>query len=506
MSVMTLTRIRRGFATNSSSFHSILELEPGQDLPPVPPFDLDSLEGHWCDVEEYENLLVSDRGSRIIYLHAIAAESAKIACRPRDEAEMYRLYLQLASAIPGEPLGHEEMSNIYLGLDYAVPRRIHTRDMDVGFFSHIVRFVMSENVVVFCSRQTSDSWVDLYENLKGEFREILCELGDQTVSRQVSENEWTLFDTESGEKLSVRFDDAGRQTVTPIERRALEMVDVSISNACSRQCPFCYRASTPGGPLADIGDLKKLVDGLKEADAMELVIGGGEPTEHPDFYMFLKDTDFGDLCPSFTTRNFDFIRDLALINGVTEDEVLQTIRKKVKAIGLSVRTVRDIWVAYGKLYDLFENAEGYAPQMVLHMIPEPGWQELVQLATPFHKRVLLLGMKFTGRNTDADRQVYQKEIRRLIAGKLIGSVVHSGVATLGVDTKFIADVKSVNPDWLKWFRKQSWSDVEGERGAFIDLVGGTMSSCSFGGETVALEGYDAENLLKAFAAVGTYTP
>lgn len=505
MSFMTITHIRRGFATNSSSMHSILEVEPGQELPA--PLNADWVKNH---IEEDE-FVASDRQSRISYLHAMAADAARYAGEWHDEAECYRRYLQLARVIPGDPLSPEEMRAAELDSlsAYAIPRKIHTQDMDVDFFEHIVHFLLSENIVIFGSPWGAPSWE---EQLNGRHANLLECL--KTVSRRISENEWTVLDLHDGIKYNIVFDRDGRQTTMPIETaRALEMVDVSISNACGRGCSFCYRASIPEGLLADMGNLRKLVEGLKEIDALEMVLGGGEPTEHPDFYRFLQETDFGDLCVSFTTRDLNFIHSLARANGIEESEVIEVIREKIKAVGLSVQTADEVEEAERNLA-VFMNPDyrhySFSPQMVFHVIPGLGWQKVLDAILQKRHSLLLLGMKFTGRNVIADREAYSDVLKEMLKDERIQKHVELSRfrerTRLGVDTKFITDVQSIALEWLQRFSRKSWTDREGVRSAFIDLVAGTMAPCSFGGETVKLDGYDGRSLEQAFERIGVYKP
>ncbi len=504
MSPIRLTHIRHGFTTNSSSTHSILEVEHGQRLP-------EPRNTEWGANHAEDDFVASDRPSRINYLHAMAADAARDAGHGFDESEIHRLYLQLAAVIPGTPLGNDEMRDLNLDslCGYAIPRKIHSRDMDVDFFKYVVRLLLSENIVIF-----GGPWGDEQpweKQLEGNYISLLSSM--HTVSRRISENEWTLLNLHDGTKYGILFSDEGRQIATPITTRALEMVDVSISNACSRQCPFCYRASTPDGLSADMDDLTALVAGLKGMDAMEMVIGGGEPTEHPDFYRFLKNTAFGDLCVSFTTRDLNFIRSLAKLNGVEESEVIDVIRNKIKAVGLSVRTAEEVEEAECNLAALLQFETNYSatnPQIVFHVIPGSGYQKVLDAIVERKHSLLLLGMKFTGRNLGADQQAYADALKSILKDERlensIGYSFHRGRARLGVDTKFIADAQSIDPDWLSRFMRKSWSDKEGERSAFIDLVEGTMVPCSFGGEPVQLNGYDAASLNLAFGQIRIYKP
>jgi len=126
------------------------------------------------------------------------------------------------------------------------------------------------------------------------------------------------------------------------------------------------------------------------------------------------------------------------------------------------------------------------------------------------RRMLLLGMKFTGRNASGDRRAYADTLKEMLKDERLGKFVEDSFywrrRRLGVDTQFIVDAAAIDPEWLKQFRRASWSDMEGERSAFIDLVDGTMAPCSFGGERVKLEDFGASALFDAFERIGTYRP
>jgi len=178
MPSMTITRIRRRWATNSSSTHSILELEPGQKLPPPIHRDWRESDRH------YDPFVISDRPSKIAYLQAMAAEGACDGVNRDDVAECRRRYLQLAAVIPGPPLDVDDMLAVSIdNLEgYAVPRKIHTQDMDVDFFERIVRLVLSESVVVYGDGFGPE--LPWESELKGRHLELLGFCG--LVSRRVT--------------------------------------------------------------------------------------------------------------------------------------------------------------------------------------------------------------------------------------------------------------------------------------------------------------------------------
>ena len=88
-----------------------------------------------------------------------------------------------------------------------------------------------------------------------------------------------------------------------------ELVDVKITDLCTRGCLFCYQDSTPRGEHASRGVLDVLACALGQARVFEVAIGGGEPTAHPDFVQVLRDFRTWGVVPSFTTRSLAWLRD-----------------------------------------------------------------------------------------------------------------------------------------------------------------------------------------------------
>jgi len=87
---------------------------------------------------------------------------------------------------------------------------------------------------------------------------------------------------------------------SPFSGPAPELADISISNRCSNGCPFCYRDSRSDGPLMCLEDYTHVMEQLPAT--FQVALGGGEPTEHPDFIDFLRvSRDFGKV-PNYTTN------------------------------------------------------------------------------------------------------------------------------------------------------------------------------------------------------------
>lgn len=113
----------------------------------------------------------------------------------------------------------------------------------------------------------------------------------------------TVFCTRDGTKLRFNMESSGEVYLsTP------ELVDIKITDYCPYGCSYCYQDSTVDGLHADIDTLKSMIDNMKSNGVFELAIGGGEPTLHPDFIEILeycsqeKEGSYP-IIPNFTTRN-----------------------------------------------------------------------------------------------------------------------------------------------------------------------------------------------------------
>lgn len=60
-----------------------------------------------------------------------------------------------------------------------------------------------------------------------------------------------------------------------------------ITEHCSLGCPHCFISSVPDGRHADFKVVERFVKFVKEMGAYNIVISGGEPTEHPNFFEYM---------------------------------------------------------------------------------------------------------------------------------------------------------------------------------------------------------------------------
>jgi len=85
--------------------------------------------------------------------------------------------------------------------------------------------------------------------------------------------------------------------------RGPELLDISITNWCDRQCATCYRSSSLSGLHMSRENYSLILAQAAECGVFQIALGGGNPNQHPDFVAMLRATreDFG-LIPNYTTN------------------------------------------------------------------------------------------------------------------------------------------------------------------------------------------------------------
>ena len=120
----------------------------------------------------------------------------------------------------------------------------------------------------------------------------------------------------------------------PLRAPIPELVDISISNHCTKGCNFCYRDSTPNNVFMSLEDYEFALSSLNSKEwgnVFQVALGGGEPLEHPDFMEILKITRKHGIVPNFTTNGMHITSDIA-----------KQIKPLVGAVAISFPNIKSI--------------------------------------------------------------------------------------------------------------------------------------------------------------------
>ncbi|MDR1111266.1 MAG: radical SAM protein [Deltaproteobacteria bacterium] len=95
----------------------------------------------------------------------------------------------------------------------------------------------------------------------------------------------------------------GKNDVDPFSNlKGPELLDISITNYCERECDFCYRRSHRQGRFMSPADYAGLIRQAGRAGVLQVALGGGNPNQHPNFVDILKITRDHGIVPSYTTN------------------------------------------------------------------------------------------------------------------------------------------------------------------------------------------------------------
>lgn len=387
---MRIQNVRLGFASNSSSTHSIVILDKKSKLSGVSP--LHTKEYGW---EEFA--LKSSPTKRSYIAVVLFTQLEKLI-----GSEMAALVTaSWTGKVPYEFINSE----VYIDHQSLAPFPVNhiTGHIDKEFFGVFMSFLERADVAILGGNDNEimdyvepEGWPERGENRKPLNEFIGGSEGEQGRVIKSGPGHWTIFNQDSGAK--VRFAEEGAE---PLHRSIQpELVDMKITDYCKYNCEWCYQDSTYKGEHAKLTDLRNYIWELKQLGVFEVAFGGGEPTEHPDFVELLEiaRVSYG-IVPNFTTRN---------IHG-WESELIEAVENHVGGFAVSVYSGREVYAAQALAYHYgYHVQEKMSVQFVLGMHPIETLESVLKAANDVFVPVTLLGMKGIGRashlNSDPHNQ------------------------------------------------------------------------------------------------------
>ena len=482
--------IRFGFATNSSSSHSILllseqgvsalaasngESEDGEDTLSKDGeygwewFELvrskDKLDYIWTDlVGQVNHALRPDVRVNSWMLEKVLGDL------PNATKSMY----DFAKSFTTKVLDHEpkylvKTEGEVQGLDhdscFSFPIDKSTGLPHVEFARWFRNRVLNPNVVVFGGNDNEEDPPG-----KPSGKDVRAPLTDDEYSTPMTcfdrGTHWLLWEKSDGTKLRVPKNEGDEILYSDVP----ELLDVCLTAKCSFGCAFCYQDSTPEGKHPTM-KAHEIVDTILKTGALEVAIGGGEPLEYPEFWDIVQRLE-NSIVVNVTTRRPDLIPIYKL--------------NKFGSIGYSAESSKVVVKMLGKLGltgkdDDYENP--WLKKLVLHVVlgstPVDEIMELCRLAQKYNLEVLLLAYKTDGRGKDftpfphddwvdaIKRKFWHRKLQYYTGPKL-------GADTPTVEKwgKELAEKLKVNPKLM--------SQGEGQFSLYIDFVNETFSRASYG--------------------------
>ena len=447
--MLTIYNIRLGHATNSSSSHSMVFLPNAK--------------------KDYADDMISDNGDFGWETFTAVSDEAK---RKYLGAQFYSaLKTQLndenAIIIANDLAGTQIGTDSYVDHQsiWSLPMSYDRNGINVQFAQEVVKYVLGHDDLVF-----------LGGNDNGDCHE-LCTISNPTdiqfdreecgaICRYDAKGDyWSIFNRTTGAKIRMSFSDP--KTV-PTKAFAPELVDVKITDKCDRGCAYCYQGSTSTGKHADQKDLYSIAYLLGQMQVFECAIGGGEPTDHPDFIEFCEDLRSYGVVPNFTTKKLDWLSNSTKWNR---------LKKVIGGFAYSVESAADVH-RLGKLYNKLRltghyGVPSFAVQYVMGSKPLRTMTAILKAANEYNgMRVTLLGFKTTGRGAIFKPHKYDGWIDIVSAMQK-----KYALPRLSIDTAIAAQyekellAKGVH---AKYFHTQ-----EGKFSMYIDAVSNKVGASSY---------------------------
>lgn len=80
------------------------------------------------------------------------------------------------------------------------------------------------------------------------------------------------------------------------------LIDVNITEKCNLNCPHCYINSSKDGKHMSLENFRIILNECKKNGVLQIALGGGEPTLHPNFGSMLKETRKAGIIPNLTSN------------------------------------------------------------------------------------------------------------------------------------------------------------------------------------------------------------
>lgn len=457
---MKFLNIRRAFATNSSSSHSMILLN-----------EKDTLSDRDTDFEDYDYgweafTLVSD-ASKKDYLRALIGQCLS-ATAGYAVAQTVLDDMGLSSDSGTENFGSvDHQSRVYF------PKSQDQSGLNVDFLKDFVGWAMKKNVAILGGNDNGGKHPAIDENsLLVSWQNHFYD-GNLIARKDEKNNTWSVFSKRNGLNLRISFDEDNPvlSKDRPSEEKSSRpnLVDIKITNKCPYKCTYCYQGSTPSGVHAPLERVFEIAEKLREAEVFEVAIGGGEPTVHPGFRHIVAAFDDRGITPNFTTRNLVWLRD---------SKNRETIMK-CGGIAFSVdnpQMAQELAEFLEKTDYAFK--QKFRAQVVVGAQSEENFKDILKILIKDRVQITFLGYKTTGfgqsykdSNMEQVRHAEENWIRWFLEEN------KSGRAWVTIDTA----LAQVSDEELqsRGVSSNLYHRTEGTNSMYIDAVENKMAPSSF---------------------------
>jgi len=377
---MKIHNIRLGFATNSSSSHSLI-FDPNIKV-------ADKYEG---DNFGWNFFTCSSKKAKQKYLGSMFRQNFQgFLPEPIIKGLLKSIELEADEPYRYESgIDHQSLYNIPFEFGYNIP--------SLEFFNDMKDFILKEGIHILGGNDNDDQSHPLFSYDKKVSFEYKPD-EDRMVCRKDGDW-WTLFNKISGNRIVFSFLD----NPSPFNPETPHLVDFKCTDYCDIGCAFCYQGSTVNGNHLK-NSVYSYVKPLSDAKVFEVAIGGGEPTKFKDFPLLVQSLHEKGITANFTTKSVDWLEN---------EKTANTIIPYIGAFAYSVDD-KTSFDTLDRILSIFKYRNYKGVKFTIQLIPAIFYgdykiKEILKWAKKNFVRVTLLGFKESGRGF-AFKQNWVKKI------------------------------------------------------------------------------------------------
>ncbi len=444
---MKIHNIRLGFATNSSSSHSII-FAPGNNV-------TDDYDGGFG----WDYFTLASKEAKNEYMKAMLYQNLSV----NDAFSEHLIKLIMIGLNLGEPELDEY--GYFQGIDhqslYTLPMEFGTKSISIDFFKEFQDYLLQDGMIVLGGNDNSDEDHSLYDPEKDiNFALPVDECYDITkfVCRK-DDDWWTIFNRSTGNRIVLSF----KQNPAPYKPLTPTLIDFSISDYCTIGCTYCYKGSTKNGAHMRSDDIYRFISDIKQAEVFEVAIGGGEPTQCPYLIPMLKSLKDAGIVGNFTTKSTEWLE-----NESEANEILPLIGAFAYSATDTKPLDRILTIFNYRNYD----KNKFTAQVIPATMSKYQFKRILEWCGRNTIRITLLGFKETGRGVEFKRTkiktVYDKFDEESWLD-IIKEIHREGIyPTIAIDTTLAARYEDKLHE--ENIAKYLYHIEEGKYSAYIDAV------------------------------------
>jgi radical SAM protein with 4Fe4S-binding SPASM domain len=206
------------------------------------------------------------------------------------------------------------------------------------------------------------------------FNTLLKTLGKKRLNEKEKKFSNFFFNSKFPKEVELRIDPTIKYSNSysvPITKTPV-LIDLSLNNYCNLNCDYCYMSATSIQEGTDLSmeDVESLLSKMIKSRVLQIALGGGEPTLHPNFPLILKKLRVdANVVPNYTTNGTNLTNEIleaskqycgAVAVSYSEERFDETIDATKKLISQGIQTNMHLVLLKSIIPRLSEITEQYA--------------------------------------------------------------------------------------------------------------------------------------------------